>query len=96
MTGEVGTVYTLHFDRRIGADGRNGAQHYVGWARGDGQARIAHHRRGTSGVPLVEYAIRQGIGFMVADLRPGTRSDERRLKNRGHHDQRCTVCLGTA
>lgn len=94
MTGEVGWVYTLHFDKRIGLDGRNGALHYVGWAR-NLQARLANHAAANGrGAALTDWAVSHGIGWTLADTRPGTRADERRLKRNGHHDQRCSICSG--
>lgn len=94
MTGEIGSIYTLHFNAPIGGSGRNSASHYTGWAKGDATARIAHHRRGNSGAKIVEHVVASGIGFVVGDIRPGTREDERRIKNNGNHARRCAVCQG--
>ena len=92
MTGEVGYIYTLHFERRIGLPGRAGALHYTGWAR-NLDARLHCHELGNGhGASLTAYAVAQGIAWHVVDVRRGTRDDERHLKNNGHHERRCGIC----
>jgi hypothetical protein len=92
MVNDDGTVYTVHFDERIGGPGRNGAQHYTGHAiTGRLLARLTRHRNGTSQVPIMDYLHRHGIGWTVVDLQPGTYADEIRLKNHGAA-YRCFLC----
>jgi hypothetical protein len=87
MSGEMGTVYLLHFDRPFAH-----ARHYRGWARtANLDARIAHHRAGTSGARLMEVIHDAGIGFTVAKTEPGTRARERQLKARGA-SRSCPLC----
>ena len=85
MTNEQGTVYVLHFNRPF-----KHARHYVGWAKNP-EARIEHHRQGT-GARLMQVVREAGIDFVVANLMPGTRSDERRWKNRGSAARYCSIC----
>jgi hypothetical protein len=86
------TVYLLHYEKPIGdlARPRMTAQHYVGsyWNPG----RIASHRAGTSGVPIVAAFARRGIPFTVARLARGGRELERAIKNAGQHRRHCPVC----
>ena len=91
MTGEMGSIYTIHFDKPLGTSGRNAAQHYTGWAK-NWKQRFARHQNGTSGVPIINAALRAGITFQVVDVRRGTRDDERRMKRNGHHVRRCSIC----
>lgn len=84
MTGEVGTIYLLHFDRPLAH-----ARHYLGWTR-DLEARLARHR--TNSRPKLMQAVREaGIGFRLARTWTGTRARERQLKQRGHARQ-CPIC----
>ena len=85
MTGEVGEIYLLHFDRPL-----QHARHYRGWAR-NLAGRLAHHAKG-SGARLTQVAVDRGIGWVLADVRPGTRAEERRLKNLGSAERTCPVC----
>lgn len=84
MTGEVGTIYLLHFDMPFGHAG-----HYLGWAR-HLDSRLEHHRAGT-GANLLRHARAAGVDWQLARTWAGTRSDERRLHNGGHR-RRCPVC----
>lgn len=84
---EQGQVYVLHFDGPCGH-----AAHYIGWAR-NANARIWHHRQG-SGARLTQVLRERGITFTVAAIVPGTRWDERRLKNRGSAKRVCPICTG--
>jgi hypothetical protein len=92
---QEGCVYTLHFARWLGntASPRGCARHYTGFAlehRLD--ARIAEHRAGTCGVPLVVAFYRAGIGFEVVSVEYGvTRERENQLKLRGA-SRRCPDC----
>jgi predicted GIY-YIG superfamily endonuclease len=59
MTGVMGTVYLLHFDRPY-----KHARHYIGWAE-DLAARLAQH--GTkAGARLLQVLREQGIGWTLA------------------------------
>jgi hypothetical protein len=89
--GVVGTGYLIHFAERIGREGRNGAQHYIGWAS-NVEARVIDHRRGNGAAIMAEVS-RRGIDWEVVRLYPGwTRHDERRRKRAGHFDRDCPVC----
>lgn len=76
-------LYILEFDRPLGNphNPRGMARFYLGWCK-DGQLkrRLAEHRAGT-GAAITRAAVAQGIGFEVVITLPGTRKDERRLKN---------------
>ena len=87
-----GTVYLLHFLEPIGnpANPHSTAQHYIGWAR-EAAERIAVQTAG-NGAAIVRYVQAHGIGFVVAATWPGSRSLERRLKNRKHASRFCPVC----
>jgi len=85
MTGEVGVIYMLHFSGPFGH-----ARHYVGWAR-HLEARLAHH--GTNGGARLMWHVRQaGLTWVLARSRPGTRDDERKIKNAGGATRYCPVC----
>lgn len=85
------TVYLIHFDRRIGRDGRNGAQHYIGYST-DGNSREATHRK-NKGARILAYLNREDIGWrVVREWEGATLTFERRLKRGGHFDQYCPVC----
>jgi hypothetical protein len=87
MNGEIGVVYLLHFDRPF-----SHAKHYTGFAgKSTFEARIAHHRNGTSGAKLMDAIYAAGIGFKVAKTEYGSRSRERQLKARGA-SRRCPIC----
>lgn len=81
----TGTVYVLHFTSPF-----KHAKHYTGWAA-DFAARLAQHRSGT-GARLMQVIAENGIGFEVAKTFQGTRTDERRLKNRGGASRHCPIC----
>lgn len=91
-------IYQLHFSKPIGdtTRPRMHAQHYVGFAVSERTmwSRIDHHRRGTSGVPIVKAAIEAGCELHVVMVREGTRDEERRMKSNGHHAERCYICQG--
>ena len=82
MTGEV---YILHLDSPLAH-----ARHYVGWARRLEQ-RIEHHHQGT-GARLLQVCNERGISYRLATHFPGTRRDERRLKNQKNTARYCPVC----
>lgn len=88
---DPGTVYLIHFDERIGGPGSKGAQHYLGWAADDPNARLEHHRRGL-GARILAYCVSKGIGFDIVRTWDGDRHLERRMKNRGHFPEICPTC----
>lgn len=76
---EPGFVYILRLEVPLGSD-RHSARFYTGWARNlDG--RIYHHAQGR-GAAFTRAAVERGIGFTLVWSMPGTRADERRIKNR--------------
>lgn len=83
------TVYLLHFERPISPN--HTCQHYIGMAN-NLEARIAHHRKGTSKVRLLEVAKERGIGFVVARTWEGGKELERELKNRKKASELCPIC----
>ena len=75
-------VYLLHFHQPIGNphSPHGSAQHYLGWTD-DLDKRIREHRKGNPRASkLCAFAARQGISFTVAEVVPGDRTLERRLK----------------
>jgi predicted GIY-YIG superfamily endonuclease len=83
------TVYLLHFDRPISE--KHTCQHYIGYAQ-NLEARIAHHRKGTSKARLLEVAHQRGIGFEVVRTWEGGKDLERKLKNGKNAPSLCPVC----
>ena len=77
----AGYVYIVRLARAIGnTRKRHGwAQFYVGHAF-DPDARLAQHRAGRGSAMLAAAAAR-GIAFTIVFAVPGTRRDERRIKN---------------
>jgi predicted GIY-YIG superfamily endonuclease len=85
MTGVMGTVYLLHFDRPY-----KHARHYLGWAD-DLARRLAVH--GTrQGARLLQVLRAEGIGWQLARTWPGTRDRERQIKNMGGLSRCCPMC----
>lgn len=83
-------VYLLHFEKPI-AEGHP-CQHYIGFAN-NLEARTEHHRRGTSGVRLLEVAKERGISFVVARVwEDGSKGLERQLKKQRNGPRLCPVC----
>lgn len=82
------TVYLVHFHQPFGH-----ARHYLGWATDDQVARrLDHHRRG-SGSNLLRHVANAGITWELARLWPGaSRTEERRLKDRGGSGRHCPIC----
>jgi putative endonuclease len=87
-----GTVYLLHFLEPIGnpANPHAMAQHHLGWALVAAD-RISTQTAG-NGAAIVRAVQAKGIGFLVAATWPGTRSLERRLKNRKCAPRYCPIC----
>lgn len=89
-------VYLLHFEQPIGdLTKRHGqAQHYIGWAQAL-EARITHHRNGTSGVAIMAAVSQRGLKFEVARVwEAGDRTFERHLKNSKAAPRLCPICSG--
>jgi predicted GIY-YIG superfamily endonuclease len=81
----IGTIYLLHFDRPY-----KHARHYTGWTI-DLTQRLSEHRKG-HGARLITVITVAGIGFELARIRPGTRSDERAIKRFGGATRYCPLC----
>jgi hypothetical protein len=77
-----GYIYCLHFTAYIGDQDRPRARclHYVGHAR-DVEKRIAEHLAGR-GSALTRWAVQNGVGMLVSAVVPGSKAEERRIKNR--------------
>jgi predicted GIY-YIG superfamily endonuclease len=76
-------IYILRFERPLGnpRNPRGMAQYYIGWCEeGKLDRRLAAHRAGRGAV-ITRAAVREGIRFDVIFTMPGSRKDERRLKN---------------
>ena len=90
--GGRGTIYTLHFDPAYrpspDAPQYKTAGHYTGAA--DLDARLAEHEAGR-GARLTQVQLQSGGSWRLADVQPGTRADERRLKQHGAA-RRCPIC----
>ena len=84
MTGEIGTIYLIHFDRPVAH-----AQHYLGWTS-DLAERLRVHLSG-QGSPLIRAARGHGEVRLVRTWL-GSRSDERRMHNRHENPRMCPVC----
>ncbi len=70
------------------------ARHYLGWVESADRLdrRMDRHRRGV-GAKLLAVLKVNGIGWRVVRTWPdGTKSDERRMKRRGHSPDYCPVC----
>ena len=85
MTGQLGVVYLLHFDKPY-----KHARHYTGWTE-DLLARLEAHAKGT-GARLVEVITQAGIGFTLVRICEGTRRTERAIKNDGGASRYCPAC----
>jgi len=87
-----GTVYLLNFLEPMGnpTNTRAIAQLYLGWSLVAAD-RISTQTAG-GGAAIVRAVQAKGIGFVVAATWPGTRSLERRLKNRKCAPRYCPIC----
>lgn len=81
-------IYLLHFDVPI--SDRHTTQHYLGWTD-DIDHRVREHRLGR-GARLCQVAAERGIGFTLAELLPGSRSTERKLKQLKNYRAFCPIC----
>lgn len=83
-----GTVYLIHFERRL-----QHAGHYLGYCD-DLDRRLAQHRSG-NGARLMEVIAANGISWKVVRTWVGDRAFERLLKRRKNTPRRlCPVCRG--
>lgn len=86
----IGWVYIIHLNQPwVTSDGRT-LRHYVGFSKQPSK-RLWHHRNGTGATFLLR-ALELGINFTEVVQFKGTKSDERRLKIRGHIDLYCPIC----
>jgi len=85
MTGQLGVIYMLHFDRPY-----RHARHYVGWTD-DLLHRLDRHAKG-HGARLVDVIWHAGIGFTLVRICEGTRRTERAIKNAGGAVRYCPAC----
>jgi putative endonuclease len=92
MQPQFSVVYLLHFDQPIGnlANPHAMAQHYLGHA--DRLDRRALQHLTGRGAKITQALHRQGIGFVIARTWPGSRSFERKLKNRKAAPRLCPIC----
>lgn len=88
-----GLLYLLHFTVPLGDVDRPhmSARHYLGFTEGDLDRRLRLHRSGR-GPSITCAAVRAGAELLLAATWPGSRTDERRRKNRGHFADYCSVC----
>lgn len=80
-----GYVYLIHFDQPIAH-----ARHYIGYTI-DVDKRLAMHSRG-AGARLMTVCKERGIHWTLCWVRPGDRTEERRLKNYHKSSQFCPIC----
>jgi predicted GIY-YIG superfamily endonuclease len=80
-----GTVYLICFNRAY-----KHARHYLGYSE-NLDKRITDHLCGM-GARLMEVVTQAGIEWKVSRTWPGTRSLERRLKNRHDAPRLCPIC----
>jgi predicted GIY-YIG superfamily endonuclease len=85
MTGQLGVIYMLHFDRPY-----KHARHYTGWTD-DLLDRLDCHASG-HGARLVAVIWHAGIGFALVRICEGTRRTERAIKNAGGAVRYCPAC----
>jgi len=75
-----GIVYIIAFGLPLGSS-RHQARYYIGWCEpGRLQCRFQEHLRG-QGAAITRACVAQGIPLHLIYSQPGTRADERRLKN---------------
>lgn len=88
-------LYLLHSTVRLGTTGRNSAIHYVGYCEPENlQERLHQHRIGHSGVKIIAAYLRAGASLLHTGLwMEGKKEDERRVKQHGHLEERCSVCI---
>lgn len=89
-------IYLLHAQQKIGTEGRNSALHYLGYCEDTNLwSRMHAHLTGRSRVPIVKAFLETGSRLYLVRVWPdGGRALERHLKNLGHYNKHCPVCLG--
>lgn len=94
-----GLIYLVHLDEgmvvRTEPNGRVvHALHYIGWTA-DHDRRLAEHSagRGSSFMAEVE---RREIPWRVVKMWEGSRTDERKIKNRKESTRFCPVCVASS
>lgn len=82
-------VYLLHFDKKIGRQ-----QHYMGSCEQSRlDTRMREHQTG-NGANLTKRAVERGSGFVLSGLWVvEDRSQEKKMKRRGHFHSTCIQCL---
>jgi predicted GIY-YIG superfamily endonuclease len=86
----MAVVYLLHFEKPISP--KSTCQHYIGFAN-NLEARVHYHRKGQSGVRLLEVAHERSISFVVARVwEEGSKTLERHLKNKKNAPRLCPIC----
>lgn len=83
---EVGTLYLIHLETPVCH-----ASHYLGFTSRTPEQRFEDHASGR-GARLTAAAAKRNIAMKIVWTGPGTRSDERKLKNRSNHRQLCPIC----
>lgn len=89
-------IYLLHSTVKIGREGRNSAQHYIGYCE-DSKLwqRLTAHATGSSKVAVLRAFQDAGADLLLVRLWPeGGQALERHLKNVGHYKGRCPICQG--
>jgi len=88
-------LYLLHSTVRLGSTGRNSAIHYVGYCEPENlQDRLHQHRIGHSGVKIISAYLRAGGALLHTGIwLSGQKTDERRVKQHGHLEERCAYCI---
>lgn len=82
------SLYLIHFSQRY-----HHAGHYLGYSR-NAPRRFEHHCAGRGRAKLVEAVLAAGIGLRLAWVLPGSRLDERALKNLKEGPRLCPLCNG--
>lgn len=92
MQPQFNVCYLLHFDAPLGNldNPRGQAQHYLGHA--DRLDRRALQHLTGRGAKITQALHQRGIGFCIARTWPGSRSFERKLKNRKNARKLCPIC----
>ena len=88
-------LYLLHSTVRLGSTGRSSAIHYVGYCEPENlQERLHQHRIGHSGVKIIAAYLRAGGSLLHTGIwLSGQKTDERRVKQHGHLEERCAYCV---
>lgn len=81
-------IYLLHFSQPICST--RTTQHYLGWTN-DIDERLRKHRKG-KGSRLCEVAVSRGVKIQLAEIIPGDRNLERRIKRQKNHRKICPIC----